>query len=1218
MIQFVTTNAEQIPETSKSDGDREGNFVKDVSALNSVDQKLLSLVSSEVSDSKFEKARSTEQQEATSPLKTQTNTTNDERFVYLTRIEELEKSLQTQQNRSNELQVFLKGKVEELEQTLKIPATSPWGSVVQGSPFKTLLDRNQTLVKEVRFADQTCVELSSKIKELERLNEVLESENTQIRKRAASAEQEKDNLRLQLKILENSHLAPEGNRDVKFDELSRELELTKMNLRSKMITEGNLLELIKDGVGGLGLDLSDLLDGNSSSSISTSFETSSNSTKRIGEGSSSSVLGSTHSLRRLVIVLLKSVKQMHQKCKQPNVNEDVLHPENRAIRPNTIPIQGDLCERCLRRDQLEVASDTTTDSNSQSMEKYPGKKVTTLLHESDFERQQFLLENDIEHLRTTCDTIKRESKDLSNNMIIDDIDTLESSAQTQMLIAIQASFLRMKRRYKLLEVDVETLIESFTGRLEAFANTVTYLRQSLIFEPGSSLLTDEDVQNADMQRWYNTDKVIDATIEETHSRAEDDKIFQSMEEARSPLSTDVEILSSSDNMSSLLADDVTLESATRPGSAISSFAHADKWKELFLEAAISKCQRVRERGARLKEQNDSQKVTIENLEKENGRLSLHASRQGEETHLVEKALKEARNEICTLQEALVLLQKEKEVNDRRSAEQGEERRITNEANERLTTELLEASNEIGLLNEQLVKQKRSIESRVQELVAIMKVSEEYKDRNDDLVLQLTAKEFEMTAKFDMELLDARQSLMRSERELAEQRRLRQETATKLSNETRMKTELEVVVSEMRNSKRQLLSDLEDRDLAFTLEQEDMRKERADLKSKLKETEKDAADLKAQVQSLKEQYQTRSFEKQSFIESLESKNEELLTNINGMMAVRSEFSNLIHSLGCRKPDLFSNFFVKAESSVNENPFAPESEIKLWKDLLPRIGEEISALHQTIANLSEVLVEVEDLKEQLSKLELRESELLDQLKKAKRQNEKLFALLHQAEQEIERSTKQIKEMSKSIVTLQERETETNVKVENAESESLQLRKDLEKTRIQGVEEKDKLKLLLADKRAEFEVMDAQLRDKCVKYETLQANLEKATNQLSLKEAEVDKMKPMMESLEKKNSVLREYIRKLTGKCEEWEESYEKQTVAIEKLQQKNSRIRDKASQIADRYRKLSLDIQCRKRIQVEDRANWRHERTKLNDVHGQLERELEQIANELSFSLQEKEI
>eukprot|EP00980_Cylindrotheca_fusiformis_P010875 scaffold2470_cov114-Cylindrotheca_fusiformis.AAC.4 len=109
-------------------------------------------------------------------------------FGYLEKIEELEQNLKEQRFSTDQVQSKLKDRVVELEQALRATAATPRGTMVQENPLKTLLDRNQTLVKEVRFADQTCVELSSRVS-------ALEAENNFLKDRVRHLEEENDALR---------------------------------------------------------------------------------------------------------------------------------------------------------------------------------------------------------------------------------------------------------------------------------------------------------------------------------------------------------------------------------------------------------------------------------------------------------------------------------------------------------------------------------------------------------------------------------------------------------------------------------------------------------------------------------------------------------------------------------------------------------------------------------------------------------------------------------------------------------------------------------------------------------------------------------------------------------------------------------------------------------------------------------------------------------------
>lgn len=112
------------------------------------------------------------------------------------------------------------------------------------------------------------------------------------------------------------------------------------------------------------------------------------------------------------------------------------------------------------------------------------------------------------------------------------------------------------------------------------------------------------------------------------------------------------------------------------------------------------------------------------------------------------------------------------------------------------------------------------------------------------------------------------------------------------------------------------------------------------------------------------------------------------------------------------------------------------------------------------------------------------------------------------------------------------------------------------------------------------------------------------------EVSALNKKVETLESKCTKLREYTRKLTQKCEEWEVSYDQQAQLIAKLQDRNGRNKQKASELAQKYKRLSGDVQRRSRVHQDDREKWTAERSSLRNIHTQLEEELEVIAKELS--------
>jgi chromosome segregation ATPase len=667
-------------------------------------------------------------------------------------------------------------------------------------------------------------------------------------------------------------------------------------------------------------------------------------------------------------------------------------------------------------------------------------------------------------------------------------------------------------------------------------------------------------------------------------------------------------------MSRLQFDDITLGSTMKSGSVFSSMTNADKWKEP-LEAAIKECQRVRDRSAKLKEQIEAQKSIIERLEQENGRLSLNASRRNEEINLVERALLEAKDEIGELRESLESRNQENENLAQRLEDANKERRFIQEGNERLTKELVTIKEQKEYLRVQLEDKESKLAAINEEFEALGCISEEHKRRIDELVVQLATKEFEVTEKKELELTEVRRSLQKTERELTEIQRSREDALRKLSLEVEAKLKLEAVVSELQNAQKQLLSDVEDRDLESQYACEDMRKERAELRSQLKEAEKEAADLKEAFAIFKGKVQVQVDEKRATIEKLQSQQNKLLSNIDQVMPVRAEFFDLLKNLGlCDQLDSLLQSIEgdnDAACDTSDHFVKGMNEIDIWKVTFPQVGEELLSLHHTVTKLPDLESQFDQLADELSKYELREADHLKQLCDERAQNDKLFMLLRQAEQEMERSTTQIREMSEAMERAQEREHEANERAKSRESEVAILKEDFEKLRVEKKEELEKLKRALSENAMKLEEKDSLLLENNSVIDSMKHQLEDASYQLRSKEAEERSLKSTIQSLEQKTARLRDYVRKLTTKCEEWEESYEKQSRAIEKLQEKNARIRDKATDIADRYRKLAGEVQRKKRMYHEDRARWSNERSSLNHVHMALEKELEQITKELSL-------
>jgi chromosome segregation ATPase len=386
----------------------------------------------------------------------------------------------------------------------------------------------------------------------------------------------------------------------------------------------------------------------------------------------------------------------------------------------------------------------------------------------------------------------------------------------------------------------------------------------------------------------------------------------------------------------------------------------------------------------------------------------------------------------------------------------------------------------------------------------------------------------------------------------------------------------------------------------------MRKERAELKYRLAQSEKELLSLKESYINFKDKME----EKRGRMERNEIQWSDLLAKISLMTEKRVSFVNLLENFECCK-DLAHNMTTKDYKADTSSPFESMiREIDCWKCAIPLIGDKIEAFHHTLKRVPKLEAEIEKLSNNLSKHEIRESDQIKQAEDQTSQNEKLFLLLRQAEEEMERSTIQIKEMSEAMVLMQQRENEANLNIKLMDSELVKLKNESKTCEFEKNEELTKMKNLLLDTSATLEKKESQILEMNSQMNSMRSEIDGVTSLLRSKESEEDSLKVNIQAYEKKNSRLREYIRKLTTKCEEWETSYDRQSRVIDRLQEKKARVKEKAYDIAGRYRALVADINRRKRLHQHDREKWSHERSHLNSVHAALEQELEQIAKELA--------
>jgi hypothetical protein len=1162
--------------------------------------------------------------------------------IYLDRIGELESNLKVQQNNTDQVQDRLKERVMELEQALKVTAATPRGTIIDENPLKTLLDRNQTLVKEVRFADQTCVELSSKITGLELSNERLQEQ-------VAGLAQEKESHCHGIEEKEDIKSKKISEQEDIIIKLRQDVNSANENLRIKAIEDENLQIVIKQAMGSFelnkgyspGLSLASSIISERDSidhaySIDTNeFGTANKSLQQqIGELVEKAKMGQqteggrTKEMEKLrgrneaLEMELNQIRVKLQSSSYVTSTEDSnevlqIQSENEFLGRQLGNVQEKLDEtqkklhdECQKSESLQVHLKRGVETYMRLIEPLERRLIEVtqfnpkLKDVADVDEHLFSLEKELVHVKASIAAMKRESERLLSTPTLNAGMCTDGNQQVELVSMIQATTLRMGQRYKQLETDLDGMVVDFSDKLEKLTGTVSLLRSSLLFETDSDSSVVSNMQEEEMEeededlndgRQYSTSiNLISATIPIQNCPVEDeDEMYKLMEEARSPRAHNLSI------SSDLLSLDMTLGSIVRTGSVVSSATNLDRFKE-SLETAMIECKRVKERSSKLKDQIEAQKSTIQMLEQENGRLSLNASRRSEEYSLVERALGEAKTEIEELGCTVVSIQSEKENFFQQLTDEERERKIIDDEKERLTKEFVQIRNEKEAFEKRTSELEAFIAETKMELEFATRSSDEYKRRFEDLQLYQSNKINSVVEQKELESADTHRSLQATLRETSELKRLHQEAVTKLSYEVESKLKLEAIVNEFKYAQLQAQSDAEDRDFESQFAYEDMRKERAEMKCKLSLTVKEASQLKESYSNFKLKMKSQMEENHELIEKFETEKSDLLSNISQLAEERRNFNRLIQDLGCCQ-DL-SHFIVSEEYDSDEIQNcqfeSAMKEIDCWKATIPFIGDEIEAMHHTTARIPELELQVDNINNDMSTRELHETDQMKLVEDQKAQNESLFGLLRQAEQEMERSTSQIKEMSEAMAVMQQRETEANDNNNLLESELKEIKDESEKNLIDKREELSKVKSLLLEASSTLEKKESQLLEMNTQVNCMKSDINDVTSQLRSKENEEHSLKMNLQSCENKNSRLREYIRKLTTKLDDWDVWSERQTRAIDKLQEKNCRLREY-------IRKLTTKCEAYNH----NRANRKNERSSLHQVHTALEQELKQLSKSL---------
>lgn len=1008
-------------------------------------------------------------------------------YARIEKIEQLERHLKEQRDCTDDVQLKLKERVAELELVLRATAATPRGTIIQENPLKTLLDRNQTLVKEVRFADSTCVELSAKVSALEAERKILQDQ-------VASLEHENKEIRKRNKL--NPSLTPifqDGGLVLRksVDELKTEIATLEHT------QQGPLVSLITSLVSDIDASLDRGFDGIPNivdESLAWNFLAKALHAQTILiKGQNQNAKHSNSTVEELEAQSVKDLTNDDTE-KDPAVDDPKLtlelsrvHDENDFLGRQLGQVQEKLDRT---REELEsekkraVAIDsrwkTQTASQLRKIKRLEDHLETAsrslLLGNADcidpssrqsLDAQVLKVKEDLVNVMTGLVSFRKEIQVMSSE---EPNDSRISSNDAQITRLVAAALHRMRQQYTNLSLEVEHVVVHNCKRLENLSQTISFLRSSFMFE-ADSVSTEIDTRAADSPRsslWHT--QIFDGHV--------DDDLYSRMEEARGNESEENnphgDSLSDFDDLSRFLSDDSTLESMLKTVvSEKSRFSDVGGWKKP-LEAAVRECQRVRDRCVALKDELRNDKIAFSHLEKENQSLVLSLSLKDEEHQLVKQALNEAKARIqlseCTIKD--VLEKKE------------------NESEKRLLLE-----NHVISLQEKKAHLEEYLNDAVRKKEHLEEQLRTCRLQGDDANARLQV---------------AQKSMEEHAREYANLKLAMQDVESRAS-------EAENLLLDSR------------------CEQENMRKERAELKLKLAKCEGVSQSLKEKLTrtSVKAEEQVERMSKA--MESLQTQHDEAQNIVRRFTSV---YDGIFAVLNNSDQVIITN---EAESSFGVNWNFLEQVVPLILSALQKTTEKEKEVDKVQENCSRLQEDIKRAKEFGLKYQ-------QQAEEEKSQNLKLFELLRQAELEMERSAHQIREMSFALSKLQQEESEMLSKTRTAEEEREVMRSKLAQTRNELCYERN-----VAEKRGN-----------------------ELSEELSIKVKAEDELRSTIDGLNAKCCRLRQYVKKLTLKCEEWEKSYQRQGKSLEKLQAKNSCLRDKVCEMSAKYKQISGHIKSKSRV------------------------------------------
>jgi chromosome segregation ATPase len=359
------------------------------------------------------------------------------------------------------------------------------------------------------------------------------------------------------------------------------------------------------------------------------------------------------------------------------------------------------------------------------------------------------------------------------------------------------------------------------------------------------------------------------------------------------------------------------------------------------------------------------------------------------------------------------------------------------------------------------------------------LSSTYKVKNAQLSTELSKTREEVRESVECAVSELQLSLKQANECIEDLKIKRQEAIDELSEAVEFNTSQKKQIDELQAEKKKRASDVEDSILESQCSLETIRRERAELRSKLSKREAELSGLKEMITKYKETSQAQLDKRLKLLQSLQTEKADVLFHCENLHIMRQEFLGLIMSI-----DLCDNFVNEIATKQSEGfkhgkSIHLENEILFWRDILQHVGGMLRALPRRKRDLSEAVDKIELLTNDMTLLKKSENDCKKILAEQRKQNEKLCSLLGQAEFEMERSALQIQEMSAALSHLQQNEAEMNEQIRVSEREYsscseqlVSLQKEVSNEREEIQKEKIELAETLKQKESQLVETTAEL--------------------------------------------------------------------------------------------------------------------------------------------------